>query len=56
MLKEEKGGGTESHLLEFLGPNKFMPRYFCLPVFVILGVHKSPGVNARNLSYLPVFI
>lgn len=55
MLKEEKGGGDRI-TLEFLGPSNFMPRYFCLPVFVILGVHKLPGVNARNLGYLPVFI
>lgn len=54
MLKEEKGGDRIT--LEFLGPSNFMPRYFCLPVFVILGVHKLPGVNARNLGYLPVFI
>jgi hypothetical protein len=43
-------------ILELQGPNKFMGRYFCLPVFIILAIHKSSGVDAGNLSYLPIFI
>lgn len=52
-------GGEKSEngiILQFQGPNKCMWRYFCLPVFIILAIHKPSWVNVGNLGYLPIFI